>query len=54
VEIVNKLRTQKNIFFAARSGAFRISPYLNTTNDDVQILLEALKEELKEVIRRQF
>jgi selenocysteine lyase/cysteine desulfurase len=46
VRIVHKLSKEKNVYFAARSGAFRISPYLNTTKKDVQILLESLEEEL--------
>lgn len=50
VDIVNRLRTEKNIFLAARSGAFRIAPYLNTSNSDVKILLDALKEELQEMM----
>ena len=48
VEVKNKL-WEKDIFLAVRCGAFRISPYLNTTNDDVKRLLDALEEECKVV-----
>lgn len=44
VEIATRLR-EKHIFLAVRNGAFRISPYLNTTQRDIILLLEALKEE---------
>ncbi len=44
VDVANNLK-QKGIYVAVRCGAFRIAPYLNTTSDDVKILLQGLKEE---------
>lgn len=40
----------RNVFLAVRSGAFRISPYLNTTEDEVDQLLQALEEECQKIL----
>jgi selenocysteine lyase/cysteine desulfurase len=44
VEVANRLK-DKNIFLAVRCGAFRIAPYLNSTSEDVDRLMEAMEEE---------
>lgn len=41
IDIANELQ-QEGIFIAVRCGAFRISPYVDTTESDIQRLLEAL------------
>ena len=43
VEVANRLK-EKNIFLAVRCGAFRIAPYLNSTSEDVDRLMEAMEE----------
>jgi selenocysteine lyase/cysteine desulfurase len=35
------------IVVAVRSGRFRISPYLNNTPEDIQTLIQGLKEVIK-------
>jgi selenocysteine lyase/cysteine desulfurase len=42
IEIANKLAGDNNIYVAVRCGAFRISPYIDTTESDIQRLLEVL------------
>jgi selenocysteine lyase/cysteine desulfurase len=44
VDIKNRL-WKHQIFIAVRNGAFRISPWLNTTMEDVDRLMSALEEE---------
>ena len=46
VEVANRLK-EKNIFLAVRCGAFRIAPYLNSTSEDVDRLMEAMEEECR-------
>lgn len=42
VQIANELQAE-GIYIAVRCGAFRISPYIDTTEEDIQQLLEALE-----------
>jgi selenocysteine lyase/cysteine desulfurase len=44
VEMANNLK-QKGVYLAVRCGAFRIAPYLDTTMENVERLLQALQEE---------
>ena len=44
LEICERLQA-KGIFISPRCGAFRISPYINTTEDEVKQLLAGLAEE---------
>ena len=44
LEICKRLQA-KGIFISARCGAFRISPYINTTEDEVKQLLAGLADE---------
>jgi selenocysteine lyase/cysteine desulfurase len=46
VDIKNRL-WKRRIYLAVRNGAFRISPWLNTTMEDVDRLMSALDEECK-------
>eukprot|EP00934_Nitzschia_sp_Nitz4_P004255 Nitzschia sp. Nitz4//scaffold166_size90379//15751//16965//NITZ4_005048-RA/size90379-snap-gene-0.54-mRNA-1//-1//CDS//3329538169//4245//frame0 len=43
-EVVNRLQ-QQGIYLGVRCGGFRISPYIDTTPEDVQKLIEALEAE---------
>jgi selenocysteine lyase/cysteine desulfurase len=47
VGVVKRL-IERGIYIAARAGAFRISPYLNTTYEEVDWLLEGLAQVLEE------
>ena len=49
VEVADSLKC-KGVFLAVRCGAFRIAPYLDTTMEDVERLLQALKEECGSII----
>jgi selenocysteine lyase/cysteine desulfurase len=42
--MVEKLAKEKNIFLAVRCGGIRVSPYITTTPNDVQKLIDGLKE----------
>jgi len=44
MEVANMLK-EKNIFLSVQCGAFRIAPYLDSTSEDVDRLMEALEEE---------
>jgi selenocysteine lyase/cysteine desulfurase len=50
VQVANKLK-ENNIFLAVRCGAFRISPYLKSTSDDVDQLIEALELECRSIVK---
>jgi selenocysteine lyase/cysteine desulfurase len=41
------LRAHHGIVVAVRSGRFRISPYLHNTPEDIQTLIQGLKEVIK-------
>ena len=47
VSIVKRLMDRK-VYIAARAGAFRISPYVNSTYEEIDWLLESLAQALKE------
>ena len=49
VQVANRLK-EKQIFLAVRCGAFRLSPYLNSTSDDVDQLIVALEEECRQIV----
>ncbi len=49
VEMADSLK-EKGVFLAVRCGAFRIAPYLDTTMEDVERLLKALKEECDKIL----
>ena len=51
VAIVKTLR-EKGVYIAARSGAFRIAPYLNSSLEDVDRLLTCLEEECVEALEK--
>lgn len=42
------LRANHGVVVAVRSGRFRISPYLDTTPDDIQTLIQGLQEIMAE------
>jgi selenocysteine lyase/cysteine desulfurase len=42
--MVQKLAKERKIFLAVRCGGIRVSPYITTTQNDVQKLIEGLKE----------
>ena len=48
VQVANNLKA-KGVYLAVRCGAFRIAPYLNTTMDDVRVLLKHLEEEINKL-----
>jgi selenocysteine lyase/cysteine desulfurase len=43
-KLEHDLRTQWNVYTAVRCGGLRISPYLDTTPEDVQLLIRGLNE----------
>ena len=47
VDVVKRLM-KRGIYIAARAGAFRISPYINTTFEEVDWLLEGLAQVLED------
>mmetsp|Transcript_28607 Transcript_28607/g.34910 ORF Transcript_28607/g.34910 Transcript_28607/m.34910 type:complete len:332 (+) Transcript_28607:336-1331(+) len=51
VSIVKTLR-EKGVYIVARSGAFRIAPYLNTSFEDVDRLITCLAEECIEAVEK--
>lgn len=55
LEICKRLQA-KGVFISARCGAFRISPYINTTDEEVKQLLAVLAEECceDELIKARF
>jgi selenocysteine lyase/cysteine desulfurase len=44
IEICNRLEKEKKVFIVVRCGAFRIAPYLDNCNRDVEKLLTAFEE----------
>jgi selenocysteine lyase/cysteine desulfurase len=49
LDICSKLQKEHNIFVAVRCGAFRISPYLDTTTGDIDKFIEILSSLIKEI-----
>lgn len=50
VQVKNEL-WNRGVYLAVRNGAFRISPWLNTTMADVEQLMIALEDEIKNISR---
>jgi selenocysteine lyase/cysteine desulfurase len=50
VDIKNQLE-KRRVYIAVRNGAFRISPWLNTTMEDVDRLMSALEEECSKYLK---
>ena len=44
IEICNRLQKEEKVYIAVRCGAFRISPYLDNCNSDVEKLLTTFQE----------
>jgi hypothetical protein len=44
MDTCQRLQDEKNIYLAVRAGLFRISPYLDNSPNDVQILIQAFQE----------
>lgn len=44
IEIAKRLAAEKGVILAVRCGGFRVSPYLTNTPNDVEKLIEGLKE----------
>ena len=44
IEIAKRLAAEKGVILAVRCGGFRVSPYLTNTPNDVEKLIEGLKD----------
>jgi len=44
IQVCDRLQNEKKLLLAVRCGAFRISPYSDNQNRDVEVLLSAFKE----------